>query len=252
MDHSHLSLYSAHLINPADWSQGANFTGDHNSQLLAVAPYNLLCGNGNNCVPQKGITDKLDSLGDRLMYRFAYWEDQPQVSVQASPPRPIPAQHWLVTHSVLGSQGNAAIRWYEITAPIRNVPATTLSVFQQGTYAPDAEYRWMGAIARDKVGDILLGYSEASSDQYPSIYLAGRQVNDPVGLGNLESEIQVVAGAGSQLATSNRWGDYSGMRIDPNDGMNGCTFWYTTEYYMITASFNWSTQIASAKFANCN
>jgi len=37
------------------------------------------------------------------------------------------------------------------------------------------------------------------------------------------------------------------MRID----QDGCTFWYTTEYYQLTASFDWSTQIASAKFVNC-
>ena len=39
------------------------------------------------------------------------------------------------------------------------------------------------------------------------------------------------------------------MRIDPTDH---CTFWYTTEYYMVTQSFDWSTQIASAKFPGCN
>jgi hypothetical protein len=250
VDHSHLSLYSAHINDPSDWSQGATFTGDHNSQLLAVAPYNLMCI--NNCVPQKGITDKLDSLGDRLMYRFAYWVDQPTANVLATPPRPLPAQHWLVNHSVLASGGNGAVRWYEITVPLKRVAVTELSVFQQGTYAPDSEFRWMGSIARDKVGDILMGYSESSSDQFPSIYLAGRQVNDRAGLGNLEAEVEMVAGTGSQQDTSNRWGDYSAMRIDTNDGMNGCTFWYTTEFYIPTASFAWSTQIASAKFANCN
>ena len=57
---------------------------------------------------------------------------------------------------------------------------------------------------------------------------------------------------GSQPDTSNRWGDYSAMRIDTNDGMHGCTFWYTTEYYMVTQRFDWSTRIASAKFSNCN
>ena len=63
-----------------------------------------------------------------------------------------------------------------------------------------------------------------------------------------EPETLVVGGTGSQPDTSNRWGDYSAMRID----QDGCTFWYTTEYYKVTASFDWSTQIASAKFANCN
>ncbi len=59
----------------------------------------------------------------------------------------------------------------------------------------------------------------------------------------------MVQGNGSQPDTANRWGDYSSMRIDPVDN---CTFWYTTEYYMVTANFNWSTQIASAKFSGCN
>jgi hypothetical protein len=158
-----------------------------------------------------------------------------------------------VNHSVIAGGQKSGIRWYEFTAPIRNVPVTSLSVFQQGTYNPDlSNWRWMGSIARDKKGDILLGYNEASSTQYPSVDIAGRQVNDPLGLGNLEAETLVVAGTGSQTDTSNRWGDYSSMRIDTNDGHGGCTFWYTQEYYMMTASFAWSSQINSARFSNCN
>jgi hypothetical protein len=87
---------------------------------------------------------------------------------------------------------------------------------------------------------------------YPSNFVAGRQVNDPLGLGNLEAEVNVVAGSGSQPDTANRWGDYSSMRIDTNDGMNGCTFWYTQEFYQVTATFSWSTQVASAQFSNCH
>jgi hypothetical protein len=144
----------------------------------------------------------------------------------------------------------------EITAPIRAVPPTSLTVFQQGTYAPDGNWRWMGSLARDKMGDILLGYSVSCGSTcpggtnggvYPSVYIAGRQVNDPVGLGNLEAETLVVAGSGSQPDTANRWGDYSSMRID----QDGCTFWYTQEFYMVTETFDWSTQINSAKFSNC-
>ncbi len=258
VDNSHLSLYSVHINDLNDWTQGATFTGDNNSQLLAVATYDPSCNGayGGDCVPQKGISDLADSLGDRLMYRFAYWEDQPLVDVKATPPRPALAQHWYVNFDVTASGGNIGPRWMEITAPIKTVPVTSLSIFQQGTYAPDGNWRWMGSLTRDKLGDILLGYSEScgstcpggtSGGVYPSVYLAGRQVNDPLGLGNLEAEIQVVGGAGSQPDTDDRWGDYSSMRID----QDGCTFWYTQEYYLVTASFDWSTQIASAKFANC-
>ena len=111
----------------------------------------------------------------------------------------------------------------------------------------------MGSMARDKMGNILVGYSESCGNtcpggtpMFPSIFLAGRLASDP--LGTLEPEVLVKGGTGSQPDTSNRWGDYSAMRID----QDGCTFWYTTEFYKVTQSFDWSTQIASAKFANCN
>jgi hypothetical protein len=80
---------------------------------------------------------------------------------------------------------------------------------------------------------------------YPSIFVAGRLPSDTPG--TLEPEVLLVGGTGSQPDTSNRWGDYSSMRID----QDGCTFWYTTEYYKVTQSFDWSTQIGSFSFSGC-
>ena len=100
-------------------------------------------------------------------------------------------------------------------------------------------------MARDKVGDILMGYSVSSSRMYPGIAIAGRRGSDP--LGTLENEVTVVNGTGSQLDLTSRWGDYSSMRID----QDGCTFWYTQEYYKVTTDTDWSTRIVSAKFPNC-
>ena len=235
VDNSHLSVYSAHINNPNDWAQGATFTGDDNSQLVTISPFTPAC-NGSyagDCVPQKGVTDLLDSLGDRLMYRFVFYEDGA-------------AQHWYVNFNVTASSGQNGVRWMELTAPLGPVGPTGISTFQEGTYAPDGNWRWMGSMARDQSNDVLLGYSESNSDMYPSIFIAGRTLSDPPG--TLEGEVAVVNGTGSQTDTSNRWGDYSAMRIDPVDN---CTFWYTTEYYMVTQKFDWSTQIASARFLGC-
>lgn len=242
VDNEHLSLYSAHINNPNDWSQGATFTGDGNSQLISIAAFNPACGTyGGACVPQKGIPDKLDSLGGRLMYRLSYWND------------PTGKQHWLTNWDVAASGGQNGVRWMEFVAPQQKVKVAALKVKQQGTYAPNGKWRWMGSIARDKKGNILAGYSVSCGDNcpggnamYPSIFVAGRLASDP--LGTLEAEVPVVKGTGSQPDTSNRWGDYSTMRID----QDGCTFWYTMEYYKVTQRFNWSTEIASIKFANCN
>jgi len=249
VDNSHMSLYSMHINS---WASGsATITGDQNSQLLNIATFTPACnGNyGGACVPQQGTSDKLDSLGDRLMYRFAYWEDQVQASVHATPPIPPPVQHWYVSWDVTNNSGANAVRWMEITANVRTVPPTSLQVFQQGTYSgspSDSLWRWMGSLTRDKVQDILVGYSVSSSTMHPAIAVAGRVFTDPQG--TLSPDAFAVNGNGSQPDTSNRWGDYSTMSIDPTDN---CTFYYTTEYYNVTQTFDWSTDISSWKFSNC-
>ena len=78
----------------------------------------------------------LDSYGDRLMYRLAYRNFGSYQSLVAN--------HTVAT----GTSGNqTGIRWYEL----RNT-GTGFGLYQQGTYAPDSSYRWMGSIAMDKAG----------------------------------------------------------------------------------------------------
>jgi len=119
-------------------------------------------------------------------------------------------------------------------------------VFQQGTFSPNSNSRWMGSIAMDKRGDIAMGYSESSSSLFPSIAFTGRVPSDR--LGTVEAENLAFKGSGSQTGALNRWGDYSSISVDPVDN---CTFWYTTEYLAATGSFNWSTRIISFKFTGC-
>ena len=252
VDNSHLSLYQFH----ADFTTPSNsfVLGSPNTILQAVPTYSGSCsgGFGGDCIPSLGGAP-MDSLGDRLMYRFAYWNDgvAPSVSPCATC-RPPHFQHWRVNGDVESSGGETGVRYYEFTAPpapgIGTLTSSTLTTttLGTGTWAPDNTYRWMGSVAQDKAGDLLVGYSQSSASTHPRINIAGRVLSDPAGL---EPELLVVQGNGSQPDTANRWGDYSAMRIDPTDH---CTFWYTTEFYMVTQSFDWSTQIASAKFPNCN
>ena len=148
----------------------------------------------------------------------------------------------LVNHSVMGTYNTSGIRWYEIRSPGAASPV----VFQQGTYDPDSNYRWMGSIAQDKQGNIAVGYSVSGPAIFPSIRATGRLVGDAPG--TLRAETLLKAGAGSQINALDRWGDYSMMDVDPVDG---CTFWYTTEYLKTTDYFNWSTWISSFKFPGC-
>ncbi len=212
----------------------STFTGLNESMPLTVAAFNLGCGGFSACIPQLGTSSPLDSLGDRLMYRLAY---------RNFPKTPKPHQTWLVSHNVNTTAGQVGERWYEFHAP---ETSTTLSVFQQSTFAPDTTYRWMGSLAMDKQQNILLGYSTSSATTYPAIKFTGRVPSDP--LNTMETEATIILGTGSQVGTANRWGDYTSMALDVYDE---CTFWYTNQWYMTTGSFAWSTQLASAKFPNC-
>jgi hypothetical protein len=150
------------------------------------------------------------------------------------------ANHTVNVSTTGGNQ--AGIRWYEIRGM-----SGTATIFQQGTYAPDADNRWMGSIAMDQAGDIALGYSVSSSNVSPSIRYTGRLAGDP--LGTLpQGEATLIAGSGSQTSSFNRWGDYSMMAVDPTDD---CTFWYTQEYYAVTSTASWQTRVGSFKFPNC-
>ncbi|MFJ2577941.1 hypothetical protein [Kitasatospora aureofaciens] len=209
-----------------DWTTPANstFTGPTS---LTVASYTTACGTSGTCIPQGGTTQQLDSLSDRLMFRLAYRNYGDHESL-------------VVNHSVTAGSSVGA-RWYEFRLSGGNP-----TVYQQGTYAPDSTYRWMGSIAQDKAGNIGLGYSQSSSSTHPSIRYTGRLAGDALGT-MTQGEVTALTGAGSQTSYS-RWGDYTSMAIDPVDD---CTFWYTDEYEPATGNFNWATRISSFTLPGC-
>ena len=227
-----------------------------------IASFTPACnGNfGGACVPQKGITDKVDSLGDRLMYRFAYWEDQPAANVKATPPLPAPAQHWLVDFDVTASGGQMGVRWMEIVAPIRTVTPSSLQRIPAGhlrsgwRVALDGFHRSRQGGRHSRRLQQVLRRHLPWRHGHLSVHLPSRTAGQRSSRHSATSSPKSpwLTAPDRSPGTGNRWGDYSSMRIDTNDGMNGCTFWYTTEYYMVTAQFDWSTRIGSAKFSNCN
>ncbi len=216
----------------------ATLAGVNGTMPIPVPEFNLGCGGFGACIPQPPTlppnppSELLDALGDRLMYRLAHFDDGT-------------TQHWLVTHSVNDTAAVAA-RWYEFTAASGS---TDLTLHQWGQTPDDGEFRWMGSVARDKNGNIALGYSRSSATagDFPSLYLSGQTAGEPAGTTDAESLI--FPGSGSQFNTANRWGDYSSMALD---GADSCSFWYTTEYYPKDGSFQWYTRIGGQiKFPSC-
>ncbi len=218
-----LALWKFHV----DFATPANstFTGP---TTVNVASYASAC-NGGTCIPQSGTTQQLDSLADRMMYRLAW--------------RSFADGHesLVVNHSVTAG-ASTGVRWYEIRSP-----NATPTVFQQGTFAPDSQFRWMGSAAMDGSGGIALGYSVSSSSTHPGMSVTGRNAGDALGT-MTQGETSLVVGGGSQTATLSRWGDYSNLTIDPADD---CTFWFTSEFIPSNGTFNWQTQVGSFKLSGC-
>ncbi|NUR75368.1 MAG: hypothetical protein HOQ28_03650 [Thermoleophilia bacterium] len=213
-----------------DWATPANTTITAAAQI-PVAAFSPACSGGGTCIPQAGTTQQLDSLADRLMYRLAYRNFGDHESL-------------VVSHAVTAGS-SSGLRWYEL-----RTPGTTPTVYQQGTYAPDATFRWMPSVAQDGSGDIGLGFSTSSASTHPGIHYTAHLTSDPLGVMG-QGEGVLIDGAGSQ--TSNvralsRWGDYSDMSVDPTDD---CTFWFTSEYIPANGIFNWRTRIGNFKLAGC-
>ncbi len=199
----------------------------------------------------------LDSISDRLLHRIGYRNlGTPTAAVNSY------VMNWTVNVSgvnpTTAGTHQAAVRWTEM----RRSGAGAVSIFDQGTHAPDAvsgtgRNRWMGSIAQDYLGNLALGFSRSGpgATEFPDIVWAGRTGGQtPAGTMN-EGESTMFASTGVQQTTNGRWGDYSAMTSDPSDD---CSFWYTQEWrdsvYNGTGSnnpFKWSTRIGTFKFPSC-
>ncbi|MCF8224225.1 MAG: hypothetical protein K9J25_13900 [Bacteroidales bacterium] len=194
---------------------------------IEVDEYNYL-GNGQltSTVPQPGTDTKLDSQGDKIMSRMVYRNTGDQESIVA-------------VHSIDTEAGGGGVRWYEFRLNDDRDP----ELYQQGTHAPDSNYRWMGSPAMDKYGNIGIGYSFGGKDYYPGQRFAARMAGDPKGL-MTTGETILVEGEASQENTL-RWMDYAQTAIDPDDD---CTIWYVGDYLKKGAD-SYSTKIGAFRIA---
>lgn len=211
-----------------DWSEptASTLTGP---ERIPVAPYHYLCdGQLTSCVRQPGTDRHLDAQGDKLMARVIYRNLGDREAIVA-------------VHSVATEAGGGGVRWYELSVD----GPRTLGLVQQGTYAPDRYYRWLGSPAMDAAGNIGIGYSFGGTPHYPGQRFAGRLADDPPGELTL-GETVLVEGEASQTNTL-RWEDYTQTAVDPRDD---CTMWYVGDYLEEGAE-RYSTRIGAFRMPGC-
>jgi hypothetical protein len=216
-----------------DFSDPASSVITGPRQLLTDAFDSTVCSLISSCIRQpseataKGSAGGLDPISDRLMFRAEY--------------RRVSGYDALALAHTVRVGDQAGIRWYEL----RNSGAG-LAIARGGTYAGvgDDDDRWMESIAVDRLGNIGLGFSVSGANRFPSIGYTGIAADKT----NPEKEGLLVVGGGAQTGLNRRWGDYSSLTVDPVDG---CSFWYTQEYYAASSSRGWRTRIGSFKFPSC-
>jgi hypothetical protein len=252
-----------------DWSTASLMLVGGQPASVSVDSYQPGCYTASNpaqttCVQEPPVAAlggglEVDSVGDRLMPRFAYRNFGTYES-------------FLVSHTVQspanGQIGQDArqtgIRWYELLGDGSGTGTPT--VHQQGTITPDiTTFRFLPSIAQDKMGNVAVGYSVSDPQTNPGISASYWNLNDPNGPFSAPVEISLLDGTSESeeipynfvppnVGTTNlgKWGSYSSMTVDPVDD---CTFWYVNEYWPTNNATGdpatWSTNISNFQIPGC-
>ncbi len=204
---------------------------------IPVAAFDPTSPDGRADIAQPPPGERLDSQSDRLMYRVAYRNFGSHESL---------VFNQTVRASPVGQPYRAGVRLYELQKP----PGGAFAVHEQVTAATSESSRWIGSTSQDHLGNLAVGYNHVNDAKKPAILYTGKLAGEPAG--TLREEGTLIDGTGVQKAFGFRWGDYSGMSVDPADD---CTFWLTNQYYTLASQefhdFAWLTRIGKFKFDEC-
>ena len=162
-------LFHVDFVTPANSTLGIGANHSPNS-LITVSPFVEAWTNaaGFSIVPQQGVSDKIQTLGDKIMTPVVYqniggteslWADQTVIEN-------FPA-------------GPTAIRWYQFDVTGGNFPATRCTTARLWINGGDGLWRFMPSVAVDQAGNTAIGYSVSSTGIHPGIRYAGRLATDP-------------------------------------------------------------------------
>ncbi len=179
-----------------------------------------------SCIPQPGGGIPLDPLLEVIMFRLSYRNFGTHETLVG-----------VLQTDVNDFPDHSAERWFEL----RKVGLGDWTLFQEGTYSPDLDHRFMGMVAMDVNANILLSYNVSSEVVFPSIRYTGRLATDPPGV-MTQPEITLAPGGG--INGSMRYGDYNQMGVDPIDG---CTFWFLGMYNPNAKG----VRVGAVKFDSC-
>ena len=203
---------------------------------IAVAAFDPTSPEGRADIAQPAPGERLDSQSDRINYRLAYRNFGTHESLVVNQ---------TVRMTPVSQPYRAGVRVYEFRKT-----GAAYAVTEHSTLGDTENSRWIASVAQDNQGNLAVQYNHGSDTKKPSVYYTGKLASDPAG--EFRQERPLVEGTGVQKAFGWRWGEYSGMNVDPVDD---CTFWMTNAYYTLESQeisdFTWLTRIGSFKFDEC-
>jgi hypothetical protein len=193
----------------------------------------------NNPLSSPTFTNQFVSLGD--ITSGSSLSDAPQpdtsITIETNDGRALHAvwrNDFLWTASTVNpvsgpDAGQATAHWYQINTT--NLDA--LSLQDQGNIGGEdiasGTYTFFPCIAVDQNNNAAIGFAASGPTVYAGAYYTGRLASEPAGTVQPSSVLR--AGLDYYIRTfgsgRNRWGDYSGMSVDPVDDE---TFWVFNEY----------------------
>src|SRR5262249_13716992 len=102
------------------------------------------------------------------------------------------------------------------------------------------------AVMPDANGNMTVVFCRSGASIFASISYSGRHSSDPPGTLQGSAQLKVGLSHYQKVDNSgrNRWGDYSGIAIDPNDSR---TTWFYSMSAQATAD-TWGTWVGSSRF----
>jgi hypothetical protein len=125
---------------------------------------------------------------------------------------------------------------FQSTAHWWDVNTTTLAalaVNDQGDVGAEdlgpQTYTYFPSIAVDSAGNLAIGFAASNEQLYPGAFYTGRLATDPPGTVQPTGTLALGQDCYRRYfsGTRNRWGDYTGLSVDPTDD---ATFWVFNEY----------------------
>lgn len=121
--------------------------------------------------------------------------------------------------------------WFRLNTSA--VPGGSITLDDQGDIGGEdiaaGTFTFFPSVAVNSVGSAQFGFSASAPTIFPGAFVTGREAGDPAG--TVQASETVHAGEDFYIRTfggvSNRWGDYSGIALDP---INDNLFWVFNQY----------------------